>query len=211
MELADFTTFLLPYPNKELKKACSEFGSGQSSIRADLVFSLWTKAEDNLDLANDIITFLSERQEASEVLTKSQEARKESNAIERERLKLEMEKVALEKLKEQNALNKPPEALAHEIRLAELENERQVRLAEQDSEKAPRLAVLEREKLSQLAEQTERLAEIARAEKLESLRLTTDSDLAAKRMEVELASVQPSSVNVPHHSNPTINIKNYIA
>src|SRR5207253_6723736 len=117
-------------------------GCGQSSIRADLVFSLWTKAQDNLDLANDIITFLAERQEASEVLTNSQEARKESNAIERERLKLEMETVALEKLKEQNSLNKPPEALAHEIRLAELENERQLRLAEQESKKAQRLAIL---------------------------------------------------------------------
>src|SRR5207253_4106454 len=108
----------------ELKKACSEFGCGQSSIRADLVYSLWAKAEDNLDLANDIVTFLAERQEINDAVSSSQTDKREATALERDRVKLELERVALEKMKEQNALQKPPETLAHEIRLAEIEREK---------------------------------------------------------------------------------------
>ena len=172
MELPEFTELLLPYPNKELKKACTEFGCAQSSVRADLIYNLWARTGDSVELANDVATFLSERQEVADELTFSQTEKRENTALEREKLRVESERLALETLKVQSSTNRSPDELAHELKMAEL----------------------------------------ARQERLESLRMTSEAEIESKRLDLERANVEAAPVvNVPQANAHSINIKNYIA
>ena len=148
MELPEFTELLIPYPNKELKKACTEFGCAQSSVRAELIYNLWARMGDSVEMASDVATYLSERQEVADTLSSSQNEKRENNALERERLRVESERLALETLKVQSSTNRSPDELAHEQKMAEIENAK-----------------------------LERLAEISRQEKLEALRLTSEAEI----------------------------------